>query len=71
MRKELSIEGMMCKNCVRHVKEALEKIPGASDIDVDLDSKSAKVSVTADVTDEMLAAAVTEEGYEVKAIKDI
>ncbi len=71
MRKELSIEGMMCKNCVRHVKEALEKIPGASDVDVDLDSKSAKVSVTADVTDEKLAAAVTEEGYEVKSIKDI
>lgn len=25
MKKQLSVEGMMCQNCVKHVKKALEQ----------------------------------------------
>ena len=71
MRKELSIEGMMCQNCVRHVRQALEAVEGTSGVVVDLDSATAQVSVGADVTDDMLIAAVTSEGYVVKGIRDI
>ncbi|MBO4604423.1 MAG: heavy metal translocating P-type ATPase [Clostridiales bacterium] len=71
MRKELSIEGMMCQNCVRHVRQALEAVEGTSGVVVDLDSAAAQVSVGADVTDDMLIAAVTSEGYVVKGIRDI
>jgi len=71
MRKELSIEGMMCNNCVRHAREALEKIEGVSSVEVDLDSASAKVTVTPEVTDAMLTDAIAEEGYKVTGIKEI
>ena len=71
MRKEIKIEGMMCKNCVRHVNEALVAIEGASEVEVDLESGTARLKVTPQVTDDMLTAAITEEGYEVKGIKEI
>ena len=68
MKKELSIEGMMCQNCVKHVTHALEGIPGAADVQVNLEDKKATVYVPASVTDETLKAAVVEAGYEATEI---
>ena len=65
MKKELSVEGMMCPNCVKHVTNALNAIEGAADVTVSLEAKTATLSVPETVTDEMLKAAVTEEGYKV------
>ncbi len=69
MKKELSVEGMMCQNCVKHVTRALEGVPGASDVRVSLEDKKATVSVPASVSDDALKAAVTEAGYEVTGIE--
>lgn len=66
MAKKVTIEGMMCQNCVKHVSNALNALPGVT-AEVDLDSKTA--TVTGDVTDEAIKAAVTEAGYEVTAIQ--
>ena len=71
MKKQLSVEGMMCQNCVKHVKKALEAIEGATDVVVSLEDKTATVCVPESVTDEMLTAAVTEEGYEVTGVQTI
>ena len=71
MKKELSIEGMMCQNCVKHVTKALEGIPGAAEIQVSLEEKKAALTVPETVTDEQLKAAVEEEGYEVKGIRTL
>lgn len=68
MQKIISIEGMMCPKCVKHVTKALEGVAGVSDISVSLDERKATVTVTDAVTDEILTAAITEEGYEVKGI---
>ena len=68
MKKELSVEGMMCQNCVKHVTHALEGIPGAADVQVSLEDKKATVHVPETVTDEALKAAVSEAGYEVTGI---
>ena len=68
MKKELMIEGMMCKNCVKHVTHALEGIPSVTDVQVSLENKKATVNVPESVTDEALKAAVTEAGYEVTGI---
>ena len=68
MKKELSIEGMMCQNCVKHVTHALEGIPGAADVQVSLEDKKATVYVPASVSDETLKAAVAEAGYEATEI---
>ena len=69
MKKELSVEGMMCQNCVKHVTRALEDIPGATDVKVNLEEKKATVCLPASVDDETLKAAVTDAGYEVTGIK--
>lgn len=63
--KKMVIEGMMCQHCVAHVRDALNKLPGVT-AEVDLDSKTA--TVTGEVTDEALTAAVTEAGYQVVSI---
>ena len=68
MKRELTVEGMMCQNCVKHVTKALEGVAGVTDVAVSLEDKKAVVSAPETVTDEMLKAAVTEEGYEVTNI---
>ena len=60
MKRELTVEGMMCQNCVKHVRKALEGIEGASDVEVSLEEKKATVCVPESVTDEMLKAAVVD-----------
>ncbi|MBQ3106171.1 MAG: metal-transporting ATPase, partial [Eggerthellaceae bacterium] len=64
MEKTLNVEGMMCMHCVSHVKKALEAIEGVSEVVVDLEGKTATVTLAADVADEALVAAVVDAGYE-------
>ena len=71
MKKEMSIEGMMCANCVRHVTKALEAVDGVTAVEVSLEDKNAVVTCAENVTDEVLTAAVTEEGYEVKGVRNL
>ena len=57
----LKITGMTCQNCVRHVTQALEAVPGVSDARVDLGAGTAEVEGDAPL--ESLVAALAEEGY--------
>lgn len=65
MEKKVIIEGMMCMHCRAHAEKALNAIPGVT-ATVDLESKTA--TVTGDVTDEAIKAAIAEAGYQVVAI---
>jgi len=58
---QLKIEGMRCNNCVRHVTEALRKVPGVERVEVSLQEGRATVSGAVPV--EKLIEAVQEEGY--------
>ena len=68
MEKVISIEGMACMHCVNHVQQALSAVPGVKEAKVDLESKSATVSVDGSVTDAALKAAVDEAGYQAVSI---
>ncbi|MBN2897303.1 MAG: heavy-metal-associated domain-containing protein [Clostridia bacterium] len=68
MKKTLSIEGMSCGHCVQHVKTTLEGIDGISQVTVDLDSKSAEIEVSEDVSDAVIEAAISEAGYTLVSI---
>ena len=68
MKKELTVEGMMCQHCVAHVRRALESIPGAADVAVDLASGKATLTVPPAIADDALKAAVAAAGYTVTAI---
>ncbi|MCR4944495.1 MAG: heavy-metal-associated domain-containing protein [Clostridium sp.] len=67
MKKVISIEGMSCENCVRHVTEALEAIEGVSSVVVSLDDNTATVET--EVDNEILKNAIEDEGYDVTDIK--
>ncbi|MBD5467391.1 MAG: cadmium-translocating P-type ATPase [Lachnospiraceae bacterium] len=59
----LSIEGMMCEHCKKHVEEALGKLP-VSSVSVDLAGKSASITPTDDLSDDTLKQAIADAGYE-------
>ncbi len=60
----LSVTGMTCQNCVKHVTQALAAVPGVEQVAVDLESGTARVQGNPDA--KALVAAVEEEGYEAK-----
>ena len=68
MKKTILVDGMMCMHCVSHVKTALEKVDGVKSAEVSLENKTAVVELSEEVEDSVLLAAVTEAGYEPKAI---
>ena len=69
MEKKISIEGMMCQHCVKHVHDALEKVSGAESVDVSLEDKSAVVRYSGSISDEEIRKAVADAGYEVTGIE--
>ena len=60
---------MMCMHCVKHVNDALEKVDGVKNVDVNLEEKNAVVTMDEEVSDEALTKVVVDAGYEVKGIK--
>ena len=65
MNKKVYVEGMMCKNCVKHVKEALEAL--GCEVEVSLEEKCASITNTS-LDDETITKAIEDAGYEVKEI---
>ena len=68
MTKTISINGMMCGHCVAHVTKALEGMNGVEKADVSLENNNAVVTLSADVSDKALTAAIVDAGYEVVGI---
>ena len=64
MKKTIKVEGMMCENCVRHVKEALEGFD--KNVVVELSDKTAVLNT--ECSDDELIDAIEEAGYDVKEI---
>ena len=64
----ISVDGMSCANCARHVKEALAGLEGVAQVEVSLEKKLATVEGGDGLTDQQIRGALDEEGYEVTAI---
>ena len=64
MEKVLHVEGMMCAHCKAHVEKALLGVSGVSAAVADVEKKQAVVTLSADVEDAALVAAVKDAGYE-------
>lgn len=68
---ELSVSGMTCQNCARHVTEAIQSVPDVRSATVSLENKSATVrwnsGAAADIS--AVIAAVKEAGYEAKEVQ--
>ncbi len=59
---DLGVGGMTCDDCVVHVTEALESVPGVEAATVDLAKRSAVVAARPDVEASALATAVRATG---------
>ena len=68
VNKTIHIDGMMCAHCTGRVEKALNDLPGV-EATVDLDSTSAAVTCTPDVSDDTLRQAVEDAGYHVTGIR--
>ena len=65
MKKILKVEGMTCGHCKAAVEKALKALDGVEDAVVNLDEKTAEVTLNKEAADSLLAKAVTDAGYEV------
>ncbi len=64
----ISVVGMMCPHCERHVTQALSALPGITDVKAD--HKTATVTITSEgpADEALLAATITQAGYDYKGI---
>jgi len=63
MKKEVSIEGMMCAHCEGSVKKAFEKLDKVSSADVSHATGKAILDLKEDMTADEAKAVVEEAGY--------
>ena len=59
-----TVSGMTCSHCVNAVTEEVTKIPGVTDVQVDLASGAVTIASESGVDDNAVKAAVDEAGYE-------
>ena len=64
MEKTITVKGMTCPNCVKHVTKALSGMEGVSDVAVDLAAGTAKFTASREIPDSELAAVLDDAGYE-------
>ncbi|MCM4078153.1 heavy-metal-associated domain-containing protein [Paractinoplanes hotanensis] len=59
-----TVTGMTCAHCVNSVSTEIRRIPGVTDVQVDLSSGSVTVTSDQPVDGNAIAGAVDEAGYE-------
>ena len=64
MEKTISVKGMTCPHCVKHVTKALSGMDGVTDVVVNLEAGTAKFSASRDIPDTEFAAVLDDAGYE-------
>ncbi len=69
MIKTMKIEGMMCPHCEAHTKKALEELDGVESATASFKEGTAVVTLTKDVDDGVLKAAVEAAGYTVLGVE--
>lgn len=68
MEKTMKIEGMMCAHCEARVQKALEGIEGVTQASVSHEAGTAVVTLSSEVSEEVLTKAVEEQDYRVLSI---
>ena len=69
MKKTMIIEGMMCHHCTGRVEKTLSAIDGVSAVEMSLEGKSATLTLTKEIDNQILVDAVTADGYEVVSVQ--
>ena len=61
----LNVKGMMCEHCVKHVKDACEKVSGVSSATPSLDDNNVVIEYVGKLNLELVIENITKAGYEV------
>ena len=69
MKKTMIIEGMMCTHCTGRVEKALAALEGVEAVEMSLEGKSATLTLTQEIADQVLTDTVTQAGYEVVSVQ--
>ena len=69
MTKKMVIEGMMCGHCSARVKKVLEALPQVEEAVVSHEEGTAVVTLTEEVSDDVLRKAVEDQDYKVTSIE--
>ena len=69
IKKTIHVEGMSCQHCVNRVKSALESIEGVSNVKVNLESNTAVIKSSTEISDSNIEKVVKDAGYEVTSIE--
>ena len=69
MKKTMKIEGMMCGHCEARVKKCLETLEGVTEAAVSHEAGTAVVTLSGEVSDEVLKKAVEDQEYKVISIE--
>ena len=62
----LSVEGMMCPHCERHVTQALSALPGVTNVKADHKTATVTISSSAPLDTGLLESTITQAGYDYK-----
>ena len=68
MKETLKIEGMMCEHCKKHVEEALNAMEGVQAA-VNLETKSAEVTMDKEIPDAAFAEVIEKAGYQLTSVE--
>ena len=66
----IKVNGMMCENCEKHVKDALEAIDGVDNAVTSHTAGTAVVTLSKDVDHDLMKTAIEKEDYEVVSFED-
>ncbi|MBE6763572.1 MAG: heavy metal translocating P-type ATPase [Ruminococcaceae bacterium] len=69
MTKTMHIEGMMCPHCSGRVKAALEALEAVASADVRHENGTAVVTLSGELSDDVLTQTVTAQGYKVVSVE--
>ena len=64
----LSVDGMMCANCKRHVENACKSVPNVLNAEASLENKEVVITYNDEVDVSKVISNIQEEGYEAKAL---
>jgi len=67
---DLQVQGMTCASCVMRVEKALMKVPGVSEVSVNLATERATVQALTTISEEDLRRAVERAGYTARPVAD-
>lgn len=63
--KEFMVQGIHCKNCKKHVEEALETIEGIKKYKVDLETGKTIIKSKEEISEDLIKERIEEQGFTV------